>query len=429
MPPIKARAIAPPGEEPNAANFLSIKNMIPRKKKPGRRPKSRLVSRDGLTFTEDGMRKLRIPNYISSHLPSVKRFSGGGGGDYVDLTDDTAEIVLQVNRTNVVKRETDISVLSSRPGKSRRRRTASGGVTAFPDSAKYAIGKVCEHKFASMVFDLAFAPGGALLISCDDGVYMCAADFSSITKLDNVLMGGGIAFLSDGKMAVVCRNQDTVNLFMSGGTFLRSFVAGHCPLAIAVNSQDEIVVTDVGPKCIYVFGENGTRRQTLPLESSDGGCKLKWPQYVAVDSSDNIFVTDTHLQKVVQFDATGRHMKSMSLRTSGVNTLLKPTGICIGSDNDFFIVDDSLRTVEVFHDGETFVQTLVHADQGAVLRPKSLRVSADGKHILIGGVFSSVWLYKFLPTVVSPPSPAVKQEPVQVKEELPDDDYNAITLD
>ena len=428
MPPIKARAIAPPGEEPNAANFLSIKNMIPRKKKPGRRPKSSLVSRgDGMTFGEDGMRKLRIPNYISSHLPSVKKFSGGG--DYVDLTDDTAEIVLQLNRTNVVKRETDINVMSPRPGKSRRRRTASGGIVC-PDGAKYSIQKVCEHKFATMVFDLAFAPGGALLISCDDGVYMCAADFSSITKLENVLMGGGIAFLSDGKFAVVCRNQDTVNLFMSGGTFLRSFVAGHCPLAIAVNSQDEIVVTDVGPKCIYVYGENGTRRQTLPLDNSDGGCcKLKWPQYVAVDTSDNIFVTDTHLQKVVQFDATGRHMNSVSLCTSEVNTLLKPTGICIGSDNDFFIVDDSLHTVEVFHDGDTFIQTLVHADQGAVLRPKSLRVSADGKHILIGGVFSSVWLYKFLPTVVSPLSPAVKQEPVQVKEELPDDDYNTIMLD
>lgn len=432
MPPIKARAIAPPGGVASTASFLSVKNMIPRKKMPklGRLAKgSQLSTGNGETFGEDGMRKLRIPTYISSHLPSVKKFSGDS--DFVDLTDDTSEIVLQVNRPiGVVKREADISLVTSRLVKSKRRRTTSGG-SLCANGAKYAIKKVCEHKFASMVFDVAFAPGGALLISCDDGVYMCAADFSSLTKLDNVLMGGGIGFLSDGKMVVICRNQDTVNLFMSGGTFLRSFVAGHCPLAVAVNSRDEIIVTDVGPKHVYVYAENGTLRQTLPLGCNKDSCELKWPQYVTVNAADNIFVTDTHLQKVVQFDSMGRHMYSVSLNTFGTNELLNPTGICISSDNDIFVVDDSLRTVEVFHEGPKYIQTLVHAEQGTAQRPKSLRVSPDGKHILIGSSLSTVWLYDFLPTsgYMSPQSGKVKHEAVDVKEELQDDGYDAIVLD
>ena len=430
MPPIKARAIAPPGGVQSTANFLSIKNMIPRKKMPkhGRLPKGSQVSAgNGELFGEDGMRKLRIPTYISSHLPSVKKFSGDR--DFVDLTDDTSEIVMQLNRSpGVTKREADVNMATSRPIKSKRRRTGSGGSICV-DGAKYAIKKVCEHKFASMVFDVAFAPGGALLVSCDDGVYMCAADFSSVTKLDNVLMGGGIAFLSDGKMVVVCRNQDTVNLFMAGGTFLRSFLAGHCPLAVAVNRRDEIIVTDVGPKCIYVYRENGSLLQTLPLVGSKNSCELKWPQYVAVDSTDNIFVADTHLQKVIQFDSMGRHMHTVSLNTMGANELLKPTGICVSSNDDIFVVDDSLRTVEVFHEGFLYIQTLVHADQGTVLRPKSMRVSADGKYILIGSVLGTVWLYEFLPTsgYISPQPGKVKLETVHVKEELPD--YDAIVLD
>ena len=431
MPPIKARAIAPPGEAASTASFLSVKNMIPRKKMPkiGRLAKgSHLSTGNGDAFGEDGMRKLRIPTYISSHLPSVKKFSGDI--DFVDLTDDTSEIVLQVNRPVNVKREADVSLMISRPVKSKRRRTTSGGSLCTTGS-KYAIKKACEHKFASMVFDVAFAPGGALLISSDDGVYMCAADFSSLTKLDNVLMGGGIGFLSDGKMVVICRNQDTVNLFMAGGTFLRSFVAGHSPMAVAVNSRDEIIVTDVGPKHVYIYAEDGTLRQTLPMAGNKDSCELKWPQYVAVNSADNIFVTDTHLQKVVQFDSMGWHMHSVSLNTFGMNELLNPTGICVSSNNDIFVVDDSLRTVEVFHEGPTYIQTLVHAEQGTVLRPRSLRVSPDGKHILIGSAVSTVWLYDFLPTsgYVSPQLGKVKNEAVDVKEELLDDGYDTINLD
>ena len=46
------------------------------------------------------MRKLRIPTYLSSHLPSIRKYApslSDGKPDIIDLSNDPDEIVMQVS--------------------------------------------------------------------------------------------------------------------------------------------------------------------------------------------------------------------------------------------------------------------------------------------------------------------------------------------
>jgi len=104
------------------------------------------------------------------------------------------------------------------------------------------------------------------------------------------------------------------------------------PFRMATDSQGRVLVTDPALSVVHVFDVNqGSHWQIR----GDQLHRLSRPAYIAVDSYDNIYVTDVGLPFVVVFGPNGQF-----LRTIGFTLLSLPTGIWVDSPNRTVYVAD-----------------------------------------------------------------------------------------
>ena len=69
------------------------------------------------------------------------------------------------------------------------------------------------------------------------------------------------------------------------------------------------------------------------------------PQHLAVDSENNIYVTDLGNSRVQKFDDQGNHIRSWGSQGSDPGQYTNPTGIA-ASDEYVFVADSSLNTIQ-----------------------------------------------------------------------------------
>lgn len=382
---IRFRSIKSLGLSKKKASFSNGTNASPNGKST---PTKKKIIKD------EKLQKLRIPHEICQILPSVKKYSGGKG--FVDITDDTDSVV-----SDDVKSEASTnSVLGVRKGRGQHH--------------KYQLKLQVEHRFAGMIWDLAFLGNGDIVVACGEGLLLCDKDLEKYSTLTEVRLAGGVDCLSNGTIVAVCRFADEVYLFSPQGNMIRSFPAGDCPMTVAVNSKDEIFVADPGSKEIHVFRENGTKIRSIGPQLSS--CKLSWPLYLTTLKDKNtLVVCDCHQQMVLLVDSKGRYLRTLQLTTSGGNEVLRPHGICSTPAGDLLVVDNSIDSVEAFTAGSVYVQNLLPPTDGATLRPKVLTYSQDGRFLAIGGMKGHVKVYEMEdPSETKPeikPLKSVKKEP------------------
>ena len=271
---------------------------------------------------------------------------------------------------------------------------------------KYHIQQTVERQFSGMIWDINYLPNGDMLISHGDGVVICDGDLQIKESLDNIRMAGGIGVLSDGKIVAICRFFDVVNIYSPSGTFVRSFRGGTSPMALTITSTDEIIVSDAGSKNVRVFSASG--KQIREIAEQGSSYKMKWPLYSCVARDDSLLVSDCHLQKVLFFDYQGRYVRTLSLKTYGGNEVLRPHGICINTEQDLFVIDNAIDTIEVFKRDGTYVQTLVPTEEGGAMKPKVVRTREDT--LAIGSMTGMVRLFRFIPKAELNHQRFIKQE-------------------
>lgn len=142
-----------------------------------------------------------------------------------------------------------------------------------------------------------------------------------------------------------------------------------------------------------VYGRDGKQSGCIPDHGKD--YELKWPLYVSINSTQHILVSDSHLQQVLVFDPSLRYKGEFPLKTFGGNQVIKPHGLCTNND-DVFIIDRSIDSMEVFRPDGTYLQTLLPSEEGSILRPKVVRTSNDGSKCAIGGITGLVRIYEFV---------------------------------
>ncbi|XP_048377221.1 E3 ubiquitin-protein ligase TRIM56-like [Stegostoma tigrinum] len=113
-------------------------------------------------------------------------------------------------------------------------------------------------------------------------------------------------------------------------------------LFIAVNSEEEFIVSDCGKKCVVIFTRYGDL-VTVCRESFVNGiqCLLN-PFSVCVDGNNNIYVTEPN--RILVFSPTGSFKRQL---LSTVDGLHKPRVLTIDPDDNLIIVQDN-RFVYVY---------------------------------------------------------------------------------
>lgn len=243
----------------------------------------------------------------------------------------------------------------------------------------------------SIIFDVTVSPCGDIYISCCEGMFMCDETLDKKTKFSQIILAGSVAFLSDQRIVAICRNQDTVNFFSKDAIFIKAFKAGFSPMCLVVNSRNELLVSDPGSKCVHVFNTSGELLSTFA--SSSDAYTLRWPMYLGLFSNDDVVVGDCHAQTVMRFSAKHKHEYTYKMRTHGGNTLLRPHGLTC-SQSDLFIVDTTMDTVEVFSRNDSFIQTIIPAEEGTQIKPKCLAMSKQHNLFVVGGRLGVVRVYR-----------------------------------
>lgn len=306
-------------------------------------------------------------------------------------SDDLSKDLFRVNGFVESEMESVVDLDAADDAKSSVAHTHSNSA---PDQKRFQLLSECEAKFLAIIWDVGFLDSGDVYICCGDGIAFCDCNLKVKTKLDRIKLAGGAAVMPrSGNFVAIDRFNDTVNIYSSDGQFISSFLAGSSPMNVAVTKDGCIAVTDIGDKCVRLYSTEGTLLNTITQRGR--GYELQWPLYIQAYSDNSLVVSDVLQRKVFAFDEHGNCLKALQLRTSGADSVLRPHGICKTKNDAIFVVDNALNTIEAFGRDDNYIETILSSEEGAVIKPKVMGMSKDGR-LIVGGMTGSVKLYTLI---------------------------------
>ena len=151
------------------------------------------------------------------------------------------------------------------------------------------------------------------------------------------------------------------------------------PQHLAVDSEDNIYVTDLGNSRVQKFDEQGTYVRSWGSQGSGPG-EFSHPSGIAV-IDDYVFIVDRALDTVQKFDNLGNFVMQWGGFGSGNGEFRSPNGIAISDDKFVYVVDTGNNRIQKFTlDGEYvsgFGQSGKRA--GNFISPIDIAVDSEGK--------------------------------------------------
>lgn len=131
------------------------------------------------------------------------------------------------------------------------------------------------------------------------------------------------------------------------------------PYGIAINSKGEIVVAELGAKCVSVFNPEGHKLRSFGADRFRG-CKR-----LAVDHEDNILVTD-HSHTVQKFTSEGTFLASVGKKGAASLQFNYPAGIRVHPvTKNIYVCDLINHRIQILnYDDLTFYGTFGKSGSG-----------------------------------------------------------------
>jgi len=232
------------------------------------------------------------------------------------------------------------------------------------------------------------------LVGSFSNSYADVGDF--ITSIDDI--SGGKEFSAPAAVAVDSTNRiivsdvghNLVQIYDSEGSFLTGFngtdgggTEFSSPIAIAVDSNNyRIIVVDNIGKLVQIFDSDGTF--VADFDGTDnGGTKFDNPRAVAVDSNNRIIVSDDGSDIVQIYDSTGSFLTSFDGTTGGGIEFVTPLGVAVDSNNRIIVSDVRLDTVQIFDSQGVFITGFNGTDGGGTEFSSPFAVAVDSDDRII----------------------------------------------
>ena len=168
---------------------------------------------------------------------------------------------------------------------------------------------------------------------------------------------------------------------------------------IAVNSKDEIVVTDSYNQRVQIFNSVGNYLRSFGLSATKEG-EVTFLVGITYHNNGNIFVADYGNSRIQIFKGKGEYVGSFGGRGSLDSQLSSPYGLSVDSDGNIIVADSGNRLIKIFSPDGNFLTKI--GGQGSFTLPfhciqyeRYLIVSDCGEHSI--KVFSrkGKFQYKF----------------------------------
>lgn len=210
----------------------------------------------------------------------------------------------------------------------------------------------------------------------------------------------GIAVDSRGRVLVADTKGQVVHLFDAGK---RSYKQLHppasnpflSPIAIALDSQERIYVTDSGRSLIFVFRPDGKFLKTIGALGRNESI-FKRCTGLAIDRrNDTLYVVDTVAMRVVVLNSEGRVLNRIGRAGDGPAEFNYPTHITVADDGSLWVVDSlNFRVQHLDASGRFLAAFGGPGDRaGAFDKPKGIAVDSHGRILVVEGRNDRVQAY------------------------------------
>ena len=140
------------------------------------------------------------------------------------------------------------------------------------------------------------------------------------------------------------------------------------PWGVAVNSRDEIAVSEYGNGRISLFRRDGTYLRSFGKFGQNNG-EFSFPCGIIFDRNHNILVADCQIPRIQVFDRNGNFLRKFGEEGCLDHQLNKPIGLSI-DDNDNIIITDQGRynsAIKIFSPNGKYLRKF--GEEGSLTEP------------------------------------------------------------
>ena len=155
--------------------------------------------------------------------------------------------------------------------------------------------------------------------------------------------------IHNNKVFVAEYSNQRISVFHTNGQFSHIIGKGQLggPYDVTVNTNNQLLVTDVDHHCIYTFTLDGNYVSKFASCGSDRG-QLKYPYSLTADLYGFILVADTDNDRVSIFNKDGKFIHCFGSRGSDDGKFNSPNGIAISPNGNIYVSDSDNNRVQIF---------------------------------------------------------------------------------
>ncbi|MFQ6030498.1 MAG: NHL repeat-containing protein [Dehalococcoidia bacterium] len=222
---------------------------------------------------------------------------------------------------------------------------------------------------------MGFSTGNAMVVGNGDDVYILSRGGEAITAVpwNRTARGARVGKFTVGSEA---GDEEFVHEFGKYGDAPGEFI---WPAGIALDSQENIYVTDEWMNQVSVFSNEGTLLNTWGVSGSGEG-EFDGPSGIARDAEDNFYIVDSRNHRVQKFTKDGQFLLSWGSYGSGEGQLDSPWGITIDHQGYVYVADYKNHRAQKFTPEGQFIAQFGRygTGRGELNHPSDVTVDPDG---------------------------------------------------
>ena len=199
----------------------------------------------------------------------------------------------------------------------------------------------------------------------------------------------GIAIDSNDNVYVTDSGNNRIQKFDSSGNFLlkiHPFVPYssqdsliYSPSGIAIDSNDNVYVTFPVGHQVQKYDPQGNFAGIF-LHSFHDDVSLGYPYGIAIDSNDDVYVTDATNSRIQKFDSSGNFLLKFGSHGDDEGEFYNPYRIAIDINDNVYVTDKSNHRIQKFDSSGNFLLKFGSEghQNGKFIRPSGIAIDHNG---------------------------------------------------
>ena len=144
---------------------------------------------------------------------------------------------------------------------------------------------------------------------------------------------------------------------LSFGKFGSSVGMFNYPRGVAVSDTDEIAVTDCCNHRVQIFDSGGNYLRSFGSRGTNQG-EFNYPFGICLDNNRNIFVADSNNHRIQIFDGEGRYMGMFGEKGNLDSQISFPRGLSLDANGNIIVADQGNKLIKIFSTAGKFVRKI-----------------------------------------------------------------------